>query len=151
MGVDYDKKGHIAYITINNPDRANTMDQDSGKELNEAYAQVWDDRDVRVAILTAVGDRFFSAGHVLGASKDQGKPDEKPPHRGGWDVLAGLRGYGNLRKRRQDGAWLPANMEACYRGCQRLGRRVGVLPPPGRTTDIRIACEEHGRFQVRAA
>ena len=146
MGVDYDKKDHIAYITINNPDRANTMDQDSGKELNEAYAQVWDDRDVRVAILTAVGDRFFSAGHVLGASKDQGKPDEKPPHRADgmfWPGSGTTETFGNDARMGPGYPQIWKPVIAAVNGWAAGWGFFHLLS----TTDIRIACEEHGRFK----
>ena len=34
-------------------------------EVAEAWNEVWEDRDVRVVILTRAGDRHFCAGHNL--------------------------------------------------------------------------------------
>jgi enoyl-CoA hydratase/carnithine racemase len=34
-------------------------------EVAEAWNEVWEDRDVRVVILTGAGDRHFGAGHNL--------------------------------------------------------------------------------------
>ena len=65
MGILYEKKGNIAYITINNIDKANILDRATSDEIAEAWKNVWDDHDVRVAILTGVGDRHFCAGHNL--------------------------------------------------------------------------------------
>ena len=65
MGVLYEKKGNIAYITINNIAKANILDRATSDEISEAWKNVWDDRDVRVAILTGAGDRHFCAGHTL--------------------------------------------------------------------------------------
>jgi enoyl-CoA hydratase/carnithine racemase len=65
MGIKYETRDHIAYITIANPDRANVLDKATSDELSEAFINVWEDRDVRVAIITGEGDRHFCAGHNL--------------------------------------------------------------------------------------
>ena len=65
MGIKYEIREHIAYITIANPDRANVLDKATSDELSEAFINVWEDRDVRVAIITGEGDRHFCAGHNL--------------------------------------------------------------------------------------
>ena len=65
MGVLYEKRGHVAYVTINNPDKANILDRTTSDELAEAWKNIWDDLDVRVAILTGAGERHFCAGHNL--------------------------------------------------------------------------------------
>jgi (E)-benzylidenesuccinyl-CoA hydratase len=65
MGINYETRDHIARITIANPDRANVLDKATSDELSEAFINVWEDRDVRVAIITGEGDRHFCAGHDL--------------------------------------------------------------------------------------
>jgi enoyl-CoA hydratase/carnithine racemase len=65
MAVQYEKKGAIAYVTIDNPQKANILDRQTSDEMAEVWKEVWDDRDVRVAILTGKGDRHFCAGHNL--------------------------------------------------------------------------------------
>ena len=65
MGINYETREHIAYITIANPDRANVLDKATSDELSQAFINVWEDRDVRVAIITGEGDRHFCAGHNL--------------------------------------------------------------------------------------
>ncbi len=65
MGIKYETREHIAYITIANPDRANVLDKATSDELSQAFINVWEDRDVRVAIITGEGDRHFCAGHNL--------------------------------------------------------------------------------------
>ena len=65
MGVLYEKRGHIAYITIDNPEKANILDRPTSDELSEIWREVWEDFDIRVAILTGTGDRHFCAGHDL--------------------------------------------------------------------------------------
>ena len=63
--VLYDKKGRLAYVTINRPDRMNAIDPETSKELLEAFTEFKNDDDLWVAILTGAGDRAFSAGADL--------------------------------------------------------------------------------------
>lgn len=65
MAIKYQTREHIAYITIDNPDHANALDRRTANALSDAWRSVWEDRDVRVAIITGTGDRHFSAGHNL--------------------------------------------------------------------------------------
>ena len=70
MPVDYEKRDKVAYITINNPAKANILDRQISFEISEIWKEIWDDRDIRVAILTGVGDRHFCAGHNLASRPD---------------------------------------------------------------------------------
>ncbi|HAL47130.1 MAG: enoyl-CoA hydratase/isomerase family protein [SAR202 cluster bacterium] len=65
MALIYEKKGKIAYITINRPDVMNAMDPETYSELSQAWIDVRDDPDVWCAIITGAGDRAFSAGADL--------------------------------------------------------------------------------------
>jgi enoyl-CoA hydratase/carnithine racemase len=75
MALIYERKGKIAYITINRPEAMNAMDPDTYKELSQAWVDVRDDPDVWVAIITGAGDKAFSAGADL--RKTIGRPVEK--------------------------------------------------------------------------
>ena len=68
--VEYEKKGHIAYVTLNRPDKLNAMNQQVHDELAWIWADVRDDPTLRVAILSGNG-RCFSAGADLSG----GAPD----------------------------------------------------------------------------
>ena len=70
MPVDYEKRDRVAYITINNPAKANILDRQISFAISEIWKEIWDDRDIRVAILTGVGDRHFCAGHNLASRPD---------------------------------------------------------------------------------
>ncbi len=74
MALIYEKKGKIAYITINRPEAMNAMDPETYRELSEAWVNVRDDSDVWVAIITGAGDKAFSAGADL--KKTIGRPIE---------------------------------------------------------------------------
>ncbi len=62
----YEKRGQVAFITLNRPKVHNAMNP----EMVVRLADVWDDYesddDLRVAIITGAGDRAFSAGADLG-------------------------------------------------------------------------------------
>ena len=65
MGVIYNTKDGIGYITIDNPKKANILDRETSNEISEVWNEAWEDRDVRVIILTGSGDKYFCAGHNL--------------------------------------------------------------------------------------
>jgi E-phenylitaconyl-CoA hydratase len=75
MALTYEKKGKIAYITINRPEAMNAMDPETYRALSQAWINVRDDPDVWVAIITGAGDKAFSAGADL--KKTIGRPVEK--------------------------------------------------------------------------
>ncbi|MGI5163164.1 enoyl-CoA-hydratase DpgD [Spirillospora sp. CA-253888] len=63
--VRYEKKDHVAHVTIDRPGVLNAMDLRTHEELAEVWDEVEADRDVRVAVLTGAGDRAFSVGQDL--------------------------------------------------------------------------------------
>ena len=62
--IVYEKKGAIAYVTLNRPEKLNAMNARLHGELAWAWADFRDDADLRVAILSGKG-RCFSAGADL--------------------------------------------------------------------------------------
>ncbi len=63
--ANYEKKGRIAYVTINRPEVMNALHADGNRELSEIWTDFRDDPDVWIGILTGMGDRAFSAGNDL--------------------------------------------------------------------------------------
>jgi len=61
----YEKRGHIAYVTINRPDRRNAIDPETSAEMKAAFEDFKADDDAWVAILTGDGEQSFSAGADL--------------------------------------------------------------------------------------
>jgi enoyl-CoA hydratase/carnithine racemase len=61
----YEKKGHVAYITLNRPERLNALGTELGQQLREAENSFAEDKDAWVAIYTGAGERAFSAGRDL--------------------------------------------------------------------------------------
>jgi enoyl-CoA hydratase/carnithine racemase len=60
--VLYEKKGSIAYVTINRPKVLNALNQKTWENLRAAFEDVRDDIAIRGAILTGAGDKAFIAG-----------------------------------------------------------------------------------------
>lgn len=63
--VLYEKKGHLAYVTINRPERRNAIDPRTSAEMKEVFEAFKADDDAWVAILTGAGEQAFSAGADL--------------------------------------------------------------------------------------
>ncbi len=62
MGVDFKKENHVAYITMNRPEAMNSLDPESMAQLVDVWGTVKNDPDIRVAVLTAAGQKAFSTG-----------------------------------------------------------------------------------------
>jgi len=58
--------GHVFEIVLDRP-KANAIDFPLSREMGLAFAEFRDDPDLRVAILTGAGEKFFSAGWDLNA------------------------------------------------------------------------------------
>lgn len=67
----YEKKGRVAYITMNRPESMNALNADCHVEMSDAFNDFAADPETWVAILTGAGDRAFSAGNDLKATAAQ--------------------------------------------------------------------------------
>lgn len=63
--VRYERRGAVAYVTIDRPDVLNAMDLRTHEELAAAWDDFEADDGLRVAVLTGAGDRAFSVGQDL--------------------------------------------------------------------------------------
>ena len=63
--VRYEVDDHVAYITLNRPDRMNALGRELVGELREAEAKFAADDDAWIGIYTGAGDRAFCAGRDL--------------------------------------------------------------------------------------
>ena len=64
--VVYEKKGAIAYVTVNRPKALNALNTPTWADLRTAFGDARDDGTVRGVILTGVGDKAFIAGADIG-------------------------------------------------------------------------------------
>ncbi len=63
--VRYEKRNHIAWVTIDRPDVMNALHPPANEELSRVWDDFAADADAWVAVLTGAGDRAFSAGNDL--------------------------------------------------------------------------------------
>ena len=71
-GLLYEKRDHIAYITINRPERANTLHSSMVEPFKAIWAEIRDDPWIRCTVITAAGERHFSTGADVGAVASRG-------------------------------------------------------------------------------
>jgi crotonobetainyl-CoA hydratase len=92
-GVRTVKDGPILEVTIDRP-KANAIDLKASRRLNQIVTSFRDDPDLRIAIITGAGDRFFSPGWDLKAAAAGEESDSD------WGVggFAGLNYPRNLNK-----------------------------------------------------
>jgi enoyl-CoA hydratase/carnithine racemase len=64
--VLYEKKGNIAYVTVNRPKVLNALNTPTWKDLRTAFEDARDDTAIRGVILTGAGDKAFIAGADIG-------------------------------------------------------------------------------------
>ena len=62
--IIYEKRGHVAAITFNFPEKLNAMDSIMNRELTEIFPEVQRDSSVRVVLLTGAGRGFCSGADV---------------------------------------------------------------------------------------
>lgn len=100
----YEKRGRIAYITINRPASMNALHPPANEELSAIFDDFQEDDDLWVAILTGAGERAFCAGMDLKYSAQHAGERSRRPNRGGFGgidtrfdlwkpVIAAVNGY----------------------------------------------------------
>ena len=79
--VIYERKGRIAYLTMNRPERLNALNRKHQEEIEAAKAEFANDPEAWVLILTGAGDRAFCAGADLKEPRqgDEGGNPLGPP------------------------------------------------------------------------
>ena len=147
MAIEYEKRDHIATITIRNPEKANILDHEHSNQLAEAWKELWEDRDVRAGIITGEGDRHFCGGHNLAPRPDI--TEQEREYLRAEKIFWPLAGTVNGARIGVDGrmgdhypqVWKPV-----------IGAVNGWAAGAGlylllASTDIRIASAEHARFK----
>jgi enoyl-CoA hydratase len=85
--VLYEKKGAIAYLTINRPHVLNALNSATWADLRAAFEHARDDVTVRGVILTGAGDKAFVAGADIGELAHTSAIDAEKGSRFGQSVL----------------------------------------------------------------
>jgi enoyl-CoA hydratase len=85
--VLYEKRGAIAYVTVNRPKVLNALNGATWQELRTVFADVQNDAAVRGVILTGAGDKAFIAGADIGDLAQASAIDAERSSRHGQEVL----------------------------------------------------------------
>ncbi|MCX7162632.1 MAG: enoyl-CoA hydratase-related protein [Rhodocyclales bacterium] len=94
----FERRGAVAWITINRPEANNTLSAEAFVGLADAWQEVRENADIRVAVVTAAGERDFSCGGDLanvipiwtGARKPSNPMEERmlaEPRLPSWSLL----------------------------------------------------------------
>ncbi len=101
----YEKRDQVAYITLNRPEVMNALHPFASAELFEAWDDLDQDPDVRVAIITGTGERAFCAGNDLKYAAEHPEHLGHPLDKGGFGgitqrysavtkpIIAAVNGY----------------------------------------------------------
>lgn len=90
LPIKSERRGAVLEVTIDRP-KANAIDAATSRIMGEIFASFRDDAELRVAILTAAGDRFFCPGWDLKAAA-AGEPPDSDYGVGGFGGLQQLPG-----------------------------------------------------------
>jgi len=145
--IVYEKRNGVAYITLDNPEKANVLDKATSDDISAAWIDMWEDRSVRCAILTGTGDRHFCGGHNLKPRPDLTAEDREylRTQRIFWPLAGTVHG----QKTGVDGrmgdhyprVWKP--VIAAVNGWAAGAGLYTLLA----STDIRIASAENAKFK----
>jgi enoyl-CoA hydratase/carnithine racemase len=72
--IRYEKKDHVAHVTIDRPEVMNALHPAANEELERVWDDFAADADSWVAILTGAGEKAFSAGNDLKWTAEHGMP-----------------------------------------------------------------------------
>lgn len=148
MAVHYEKRENIAYITIDNPQKANILDRPTSDAIAEVWKEVWEDWDVRAVILTGSGDRYFCAGHNLAAPPGI-TPEERERIRSEaifWPPAGTVNGAAKIGADGRLGDHYPQIWKPVVGAINGWAAGAGFYLMLT-STDIRIASAENARFK----
>jgi enoyl-CoA hydratase len=99
--IGWQQEGAVATITLNRPQKLNTVTPEMGRLLTDLCRSINDNDQIRVAILTGVGEKAFSAGSDVKVLDDYGSNWQLRNRvdycRAVWSVrkpiIAAIRGY----------------------------------------------------------
>ena len=98
--VLYEKKGAIAYVTVNRPKVLNALNTPTWKDLRTAFEDARDDTAVRGVILTGAGNKAFIAGADIGELAHVAAFEAEQSSRFGQEVLDLIENLGKPWSRR---------------------------------------------------
>jgi enoyl-CoA hydratase/carnithine racemase len=139
----YEKKGTIAYVTINRPHVLNALNKATWSDLRDAFEDARDDVAIRGVILTGAGDKAFVAGADIGELAQSTAIDAEQGSRFGQQVLDLIENLGKPVVAAVNGFALGGGLETAMACTIRLAAphakfgqpevKLGLLPGGGGT------------------
>src|SRR5262249_27440547 len=95
--VKVEQRDHVLEVTLDRP-KVNAIDRQTSIALGRAFVRLRDDPELRVGIVTAAGDRIFSAGWDLKSAAETEQIGQWWTQDYGPGGFAGLTELGDLNK-----------------------------------------------------
>ena len=80
-GLRYELRDHVAYITIDRPEKGNSLTKKMEQTFRAIWSEVRDNPEIRVAILSGIGERHFSTGFDVTSVDESGAVANNIPFR----------------------------------------------------------------------
>ena len=129
--IALERRGHVAILTLNRPERLNAINRVMMGELPAAVAAIKDDDDIRALVVTGAGKGFCAGADLMGAG--QAVAGQPPPLHSQFDRLDEMGWVGRW-------ATMWANLDKPV-----IGAINGVAAGAGMSTalacDVRIGSE----------
>jgi enoyl-CoA hydratase len=126
----YEKREKIGTITFNRPKVLNALNRKTMEELGEILASAYDDREVRVLILTGAGDKAFVAGADINELAQRTPVDGKEFSLFGQEVLHRLETIGKPSIAAINGYALGGGCELALACTMRIASKTAKLGQP---------------------
>jgi enoyl-CoA hydratase len=81
--VLYEKDGHVAYITLNRPEKLNAVSPELVRDWSAAMTEAEDDDEVKVIVFKGAGRAFSAGADLTGVGFVYGMKEPKPGEKGG--------------------------------------------------------------------
>ena len=166
--VKYEKKGSIAYVTVNRPKVLNALNTPTWTDLQAAFEDAKADKSVHGVILTGAGDKAFIAGADISELAHVDAYEAEESSRFGQGVLDLVENLGKPVIAAINGFALGGGCETAMACTMRIAAehakfgqpevKLGLLPGGGGTQRLPrlvgkgscVAADPHGRDDFRA-
>src|SRR5258707_10248492 len=129
--VQYEKKGSIAYVTVNRPKVLNALNTPTWTDLRAAFEDAKTDASVHGVILTGAGDKAFIAGADISELAHVDAFDAEESSRFGQKVLDLIENLGKPVIAAINGFALGGGCETAMACTMRIAAEHARVWPPG--------------------
>src|SRR5437867_2838160 len=134
--VRVEKKGGIAWLTINRPEKLNALDRRTMQEIDEAVGAAGQDPAIGVLIVTGMGEKAFVAGADISELATQSPVEGAAYARRGQDILTRLERLGKPSIAALNGYALGGGLELALACTLRVAAESAKLGQPEVTLGI---------------